>query len=725
LRRPIYLGQESSASFTVQLSYDQARDRSVGDIVIPPQAPRLPLVLVSLALLTGRATAGDLSGREIYQQTVRATAWVSTARGTGTGWLLDRDRRLLVTCYHVVAEEDRAEVIFPVYRDGKLVTERSYYKENRDSLRESGHLVAGRVVQRDKGCDLALIELPSLPDGVAALSLAADSPAPGESVHAVGNRRDLDALWVYTAGAARQVYRLSEGYPWQGTVLAKGARVVLAQLPINEGDSGGPVVNDRGELVAVAAAVRWQSQLASVCIDVSEVRAFTRPREQRSPSPAPPASGKGAAVYRQALHAVAWVKTTATDSRCSGWLLDRDRRLLLTTCQAAGSRDVIEAIFPVYDQGKLIAEAGYYHDNLPLLRRNCNAVCGCVLVRDIRRDLALVELDEVPEGAAALRLAMDSPSPGERLHAVENRHDAEALWLYVPGAVRQVARLPLSRATDQPAPAVLVAQLPPHGEDGGAPVIDDDGQVVGMTCDREAAEQMASCGPDVSEIRAFVAEARPLWEPRTAADYRRRAALYVRTRRFRHALADCTAALRLDPQAAALYGERAEVYRLQGDLKRAISDCEQALRLDPKLAVAYCSRGAAFRDKGDLERAVADYTEALRLDPKYARAYSHRGDTYRRQGDLERALADCNRALEIDPNLAPAYYHRALVYTAKKDRERAILDYTRAIEFDPLLAAAYRGRGDAYRLTNDPNAAQADYAEARELDAFTPEYRGQ
>jgi tetratricopeptide (TPR) repeat protein len=697
-----------------------------------PQTPRLPLLLVPLVLFTGRA-AGDLGGKEIYQQTVRATAWVSTARGTGSGWLLDRDRRVLVTSYHVVADEDRAEVLFPAYRDGKLITERSYYKENRDRLREGGQLVAGRVLQRDKGCDLALIEVASLPDGVAELPLAADSPSPGEPVHAVGNRRDLDALWVYTAGAVRQVYRTPEGYPWQGTVLAKGARVVVAQLPINEGDSGGPVVNDRGELVAVAAAVRWQSQLATVCIDVSEVKAFTaraRPREGQSPSPPAPLprggegskvdSGKGAAVYRQALHAVAWVKSAATGSRTSGWLLDRDRRLLLTTCQAAGNRDVVEAIFPVYDHGKLIAEAGYSQGNLPLLRKNGYAVAGCVLARDARRDLALVELDTVPEEAAALRLAAESPSPGERLHAVENRHDAEALWLYAPGAVRQVARLPLGRAMDQPAPAVLVAQLPPHGEDGGAPVIDDDGRVVGMTCDREAAEQMASCGPEVGEIRAFVAEARPLGEPRTAADFRRRAALDVRTRRLERALADCTAAIRLDPQAAPLYAERAEVYRLRGDPDRAVADCAQALRLDPRLAVAYCRRGAAFRDKGDLERAVADCTEALRLDAKCAPAYSERGDAYRRRGDLERALADCNRALDIDPNLAPAYYHRALVFAARRDHERAILDYTRAIEFDPLLAAAYRGRGDAYRLINEPRAAQADDTEARELDFLTP-----
>src|SRR5262249_11735235 len=156
----------------------------------------------------------------------------------------------------------------------KPIAERTYYRDNRDLLRESGHLVTGRVLRRDRDCDLALLELTALPDGAAELPLAADSPDPGETVHAVSNRRDLEALWNYTAGSVCQVYRTREGYPWQGTQLAKGARIAVLQMPLLEGDSGGPVVNDRGELVAVAAAVRWQSPGTSIGIDVRAVRAF-------------------------------------------------------------------------------------------------------------------------------------------------------------------------------------------------------------------------------------------------------------------------------------------------------------------------------------------------------------------------------------------------------------------------------------------------------------------
>jgi tetratricopeptide (TPR) repeat protein len=662
----------------------------------------LAALCVGLAFpLPGAQAADGLSGKDVYRQTLRATARVSTPNGAGTGWLLDRERRLLVTNYHVVGDQDSAEVTFPAYHDGKLIAERTYYRDNRDLLRKTGHFVTGRVLSRDPDRDLALLELAALPDGASELPLAADSPDPGETVHSIGNRRDLEALWEYTAGSVCQVYRTREGYPWQGMQLAKDARIVVLQMPVLEGDSGGPVVNDRGELVAVAAAVRWQSPLTSIGIDVSEVRAFvarSRPREQ--PRPAPPSGG--AEVYRRALAGMAWVQTGATASRPSGCLIDRERRLLLTSCQALGRQEVVKAVFPVVDRGRLVAQEG-------------RAGGGCVLARDARRNLALVELDAVPNGTRALRLAADSPAPGERVHLLDNRGGAEALWLYTRGAVRQVTRAPLRSTPDEPAPLAVVAQLPPHDENAGGPLLDDRGEVVGITTDREAAQQELSYAADVSEVRAFLAEARPLWQPGTVDELRRRAALYLRTHRYECALADWGAAVRLDPHRAPAYADRGEVRRLLGDRAAAVADCDEALRLDPRLVTAYCHRAAASSDRGDQARAVADCTAALRLDPKCALAHARRGNAHRLRGDAEQALADCDRALGLDPNLAEAYFCRGLLWRQREDLDRAAVDFTRAVEFDPLLAAAYRERGDVYRVQQELKSALADYDRALEL----------
>ena len=43
--------------------------------------------------------------------------------GTGTGWVVDRGNRLLVTNHHVVEHQVSVLVLFPLFRDGKLIVE--------------------------------------------------------------------------------------------------------------------------------------------------------------------------------------------------------------------------------------------------------------------------------------------------------------------------------------------------------------------------------------------------------------------------------------------------------------------------------------------------------------------------------------------------------------------------------------------------------------------------
>jgi S1-C subfamily serine protease len=55
---------------------------------------------------------------------------------------------------------------------------------------------------------------------------------------------------------------------------AVNCRVVETSSPTNGGDSGGPVVNDRGELVAVVSCCATKDRNISWFIEVSEVRTF-------------------------------------------------------------------------------------------------------------------------------------------------------------------------------------------------------------------------------------------------------------------------------------------------------------------------------------------------------------------------------------------------------------------------------------------------------------------
>ncbi|WP_146575457.1 trypsin-like serine protease, partial [Botrimarina hoheduenensis] len=52
------------------------------------------------------------------------------------------------------------------------------------------------------------------------------------------------------------------------------ARVLQTTSPINPGDSGGPIVNNNGELVGINSSGNTKARLVSYAIDIREVRAF-------------------------------------------------------------------------------------------------------------------------------------------------------------------------------------------------------------------------------------------------------------------------------------------------------------------------------------------------------------------------------------------------------------------------------------------------------------------
>src|SRR5262245_22654786 len=94
---------------------------------------RLAATLV-LGLLLGAVpsrTFADQTTKNIYQKTLHSTAYVENKAGSGTAWVVDKNLRLLVTNHHVVEDQLNVFVLFPIFKDGKLVVEQSAYKGER------------------------------------------------------------------------------------------------------------------------------------------------------------------------------------------------------------------------------------------------------------------------------------------------------------------------------------------------------------------------------------------------------------------------------------------------------------------------------------------------------------------------------------------------------------------------------------------------------------------
>ncbi len=676
----------------------------------------LALVLVGaiLAVPAPRPAQAPRSGAEVYRHVLRAVGWVrATDKGQGTGWVVDRERRWLVTCYHVVGDNDSVEVVFPVRRGGRILDERQWYVTHLPELRTSGHAVQGKVLRRNRDTDLALVELASLPAEVGELALASSPPGPGDSAHSLGNRFDLGVLWAYGRGSVRQARVLREGYFTAGQHLARGAPVLVAQVPINEGDSGGPLVNDRGEAIGVSAAVAWNVQGMGLFIDVRAVRELLG----RPASPAKKEGGLFAArdVYVRGLRSVAVVRQGG-GPRSTGVVIDRARRLLLTTADAVGQEKTVEVAFPVYQLGRVVGEVGFYVSQRELLRKKGALVTGVVLQTDARRNLALIELEAVSPSAAAAAFAARQPVPGDRLHAISNPDRLQVLWVYAAGWLRQVDRAHLGQAEERPGPEVLVVQAPLADGDGGGPVLDERAELVGLTSGKIGPQQQVVYALTLREVRAFLEEARPRSAPIVPGELIERSQLFVKANRLDRALVDLYEAVRRGPKDARAYAERGRVRQLRGDLAGALADCDRAVALAPRLALARVCRAAAWCGKGEAAKALADCDAALALDRRSARAHAVRGWARLLEGKADLALADCDEAIWLDRQLAFAHRVRGQAHASKNDQGRAIDDFTRALLLGPHLPEAHRLRGDAYWAKSDVARALADYEKALARD---------
>jgi serine protease Do len=155
----------------------------------------------------------------------------------GTGSVVDASRRRILTNAHVVIRDATREP-WPVVR--------VYFKPAHmtgDPKLDMQDPVDGRVVAFDRALDLALVEVPSLPAGAAAIGL--DDPravSVGDRVAAIGHP-EQGGLWTLTTGVISTVVADIGG--------VKGKTAFQTDTSINRGNSGGPLLDAAGRIVGV------------------------------------------------------------------------------------------------------------------------------------------------------------------------------------------------------------------------------------------------------------------------------------------------------------------------------------------------------------------------------------------------------------------------------------------------------------------------------------------
>jgi S1-C subfamily serine protease len=179
---------------------------------------------------TTAAPARSLTTGEVYDRTASGVVQITSTRsgpvsstGTalGSGFVVDKAGHI-VTNFHVIEGADQIRVSF----------------SNRDT-------VVARLVGTDASTDLAVLEVEASASALTPLPLGnSDKVQVGDPVVAIGNPFGLDR--TATAGIVSALQRGITS-PADFTI----DHVIQTDAPINRGNSGGPLLNMRGQVIGV------------------------------------------------------------------------------------------------------------------------------------------------------------------------------------------------------------------------------------------------------------------------------------------------------------------------------------------------------------------------------------------------------------------------------------------------------------------------------------------
>ncbi len=207
----------------------------------------IPLIACAAPLLWSHSLdAKKLSPRDIYEQASPAVVMVmghadSGKSGSGgTGSIIQADG-LVLTNAHVVIEE----------RTGKPYPRLSVFlkppRVTGDSRTDLSRMLHARVMAYSTPLDLALLKVESPPGPLPVVSFSeATQGRIGDRVVAIGHP-EQGGLWTLTTGVISAEVDNFNG--------VKGKHVFQTETGLNRGNSGGPLLDSDGHMIAVNTAI--------------------------------------------------------------------------------------------------------------------------------------------------------------------------------------------------------------------------------------------------------------------------------------------------------------------------------------------------------------------------------------------------------------------------------------------------------------------------------------
>ncbi len=207
----------------------------------------MAVVAVAITILWSTVgQAAEFTLQEVYERAAPAVVMVmgysSSGEGGsgGTGSIIRRDG-LVLTNAHVVVEEKTGKPYPNVY---------AYLKPDRVTGNPKTDLSRGsRATVRafSTPLDLALLKIDNLPAPVPTLELGDSRQVRiGDRVAAIGHP-EQGGLWTLTTGVVSAEF--------EDFTNIKGKHVIQTETGLNRGNSGGPLLNAQGSIIAVNTAI--------------------------------------------------------------------------------------------------------------------------------------------------------------------------------------------------------------------------------------------------------------------------------------------------------------------------------------------------------------------------------------------------------------------------------------------------------------------------------------
>ncbi|MBQ4528352.1 MAG: trypsin-like peptidase domain-containing protein [Clostridia bacterium] len=193
------------------------------------------VIMLIILFVSPVAYAIDFDVQEIYDSVVV----VYTDTGVGSGFYVDEN--LIITNAHVV-------------EDNKSVTVNLY----------DGTSVKGKVTESDSSRDLALIEVD---ESQTPLSFSTAELTVGQEVYAIGAPKDIP--YTMTKGIISALDRVISDNNY-----------IQIDASVNSGNSGGPLVNEAGEVIGVITLKAVDAEGIGFAITTADVSEFIKKCEE-------------------------------------------------------------------------------------------------------------------------------------------------------------------------------------------------------------------------------------------------------------------------------------------------------------------------------------------------------------------------------------------------------------------------------------------------------------